>query len=61
MAAENTIFLQENMTNGMLHALLAASQQQQHFHIQQFQGMYTQQYTQQSKLQKDPDNEDQDR
>ena len=44
----------------MLQELLVASQQQQHFDIQQFQGMYTQQNTQQSELQKDPDNEDQE-
>ena len=58
MAAENTMFLQESMNNGMLQALLVASQQQQHFGIQQFQGIYTQQNTQQSELQKDPNNED---
>ena len=46
MAAENTMFLQESMNNDMLQALLVASQQQQHFDIQQFD------------LQKDPDNED---
>ena len=57
MAAENTIVLQERMNNDMFQPLLVASQQQQHFDIQQFQGMYTQQNTQQSELQKDPDNE----
>ena len=60
MAAENTTFLQESMNNEVLQALFVASQQQQHFDIQQFQGMYTQQNTQQSELQKDPDNEDQE-
>ena len=57
MAVKNTISLQESMNNDILQALLVASQQQQHFDIQQFQGMYTQQNTQQSELQKDPDNE----
>ena len=42
MAAENTMFLKESMNNDMLQALLVASQQQQHFDIPQFQGMYTQ-------------------
>ena len=55
MAAENTMFLQESMNNDMLQALLVASQQQQHFDIQQFECMYTQQNTQQSELQKDLD------
>ena len=58
MAAENTMLLQESINNDILQALLVASQQQQHFDIQQFEGMYTQQNTQQSELQKDPDNED---
>ena len=58
MAAENTMLLQESINNDMLQALLVASQQQQHFDIQQFQCMYTQQNTQQSELQKDPDKED---
>ena len=57
MFAENTIFLQGNMNNDMLQALLIASQQQQNFDIQQFQGMYTQWNTQQIELQKNPDNE----
>ena len=52
MAAENTMFLQENMNNDNLQALLVASQQHQHFDIQQFQSMYTQQNTQQSELKK---------
>ena len=43
MAVENKMFLQESMNNDMLQALLVASQQQQYFDIQQFQGMYTQQ------------------
>ena len=60
MAAENTMFLQESMDNDMLQALLVASHQQQHFDIQQFQGMYTQQNTQQREQQKDPDNDDQE-
>ena len=60
MAAENTMFLQESMNNDMLQALLVASQQQQHFDIQQFQVMYAQQNTQQSELQEDPDNGDQE-
>ena len=58
MAAENTMFLQERINNDMLQGLLVASQQQQHFDIQQFEGMCTQQNIQQSELQKDPDNED---
>ena len=58
MAAENTMFLQESMNNGMLQALLVASQQQQYFDIQQFQGIYTHQNTQQSELQKDTNDED---
>ena len=58
MATQNTMFLQESMNNDMLQALLVALQQQQHFDIQQFQGMYIQQNTQQSELQKDPDDED---
>ena len=57
MFAENTIFLQGNMNNDMLQAFLIASQQQQNFDIQQFQGMYTQWNTQQIELQKNPDNE----
>ena len=36
------MFLQESMNNDMFQALLVASQQQQHFDILQFQGMYTQ-------------------
>ena len=52
MTAENTMFLQESMNNGMLQPLLVASQQQQHFDTQQFQGMYIQQNTQQNELQK---------
>ena len=44
----------------MLQTFLVASQQQQHFNIQQFQRMYTQQNTQQSEVQKDPDEEDQE-
>ena len=60
MAAENTMFLQQSMNNDMLQALLVALQQQQRFDIQQFQGMYTQQNTEQSELQKDPDNDDQE-
>ena len=58
MAAEKSMFLQESINNDILQALLVASQQQQHFDIQQFQGMYTQQNTQQSELQKDPDDKD---
>ena len=60
MAAENTMFLQESMNNDMLQELLVVSQQQQHFDIQQFQGMYIKQNNQQRELQKDPDNEDQE-
>ena len=58
MAAENTMFLQENMNNDILQALLVAPQQHQHFDIQQFQGMCMQQNTQQSELKKDPHNKD---
>ena len=39
---------------------MVASQQQQHFNIQQFLGISMQQNTQQRELQKDPDNEDQE-
>ena len=39
---------------------MVASQQQQHFNIQQFLGMSMQQNTQQRELQRDPDNEDQE-
>ena len=60
MAAGNTMLLQKNMDKDMLQVLLVASQQQQHFDIQQFQGMYTQQNSQQSEFLKDPDNEDQE-
>ena len=42
-----------------MQKLLVASQRQQHFNIQQFHGMYTQQNTQQSEMQKYPDEEDQ--
>ena len=33
MAADNTVFLLENMNNDLLQALSVASQQQQHFDI----------------------------
>ena len=48
------------INNDIASTILVASQQQHHFDIQLFQGMYTQQNTQQSELQKDPDNEDQE-